>query len=354
MKFLIDTNILIPLEPTSISDLGGNTDLAAKFLKLCLKSGKEIYLHPAIQEDFKRDKKDDRRELRKTLIKKYSLLTSPPPSTILDGEKIPTAEEGTNDWVDNQLLATLQGGLVHYLVTEDIGIHRKAKRIALEGKVLLLDDAIQILKDLFDTSPQPPPSVAEKFVYELDAKDTIFNSLRDDYDGFDAWLEKCRTEHRKAYIVETVDQNIAGLSIYKQEEFCPDGTKGKVLKLCTFKVSENHGGNKVGELLLKQVFQHASKNNYEYIYFTAYPKQEQLIEFAQGFGFQRITNKESSTEIALCKILKYTSMEISSLSPLEFNIRYGPGITTFSSNQSFIVPIQPKYTAVLFPEGVCK
>ncbi len=350
MKFLIDTNILIPIEPTSISDLGVNTDQASQFIKLCNSSGKEIFLHPAILYDLARDKNKNRRQLREKLIEKYSVLQAAPSSEILDEDIIPPAIKGSNDWVDNELLTALYQELIHYLVTEDIGIHKKAKKLGITEKVLFLSDAITLLKDFFDKSPPTPPAVEEKYVYELSSSDPIFTSLREDYPGFDKWLKKCKTSHRKSYIVQGRDQKITGISILKQEESLPDGRKGKVLKLCTFKVSENHGGNRIGELLLKPVFSYARSNDYDYIYFTVFPKQTQLIVFANDFGFQRIKNKNSDTEYALCKTLNYSMDDIKDLSPLEINTRYGPGITTFENNSSFIVPIQPKYVFSLFPE----
>lgn len=350
MKFLIDTNIVIPLEPTSRTDLEINTELALKFHNLCSRAGREIFIHPAILYDIARDKNEDRKALRETLIQRYPVLESPPSVSILDAEIVNPVAEGSNSWVDNMLLAALYGDLTDYLVTEDVGIHRKANRIGLGSRVLLLSDAVAVVQDLFDESPPPPPTVDHKYVYELDTTDPIFNSLRVDYTGFDDWLAKCKRDHREAYVVTAADGELAGIAILKREDSLPDGKVGKVLKICTFKVSESSGGNRIGELLLKPVFEYAKVNNYDYTYFTVFAKQTQLTDFAHDFGFFNIENRDSSKEIALCKSLKFTDDDAAGMSPLDLHIRFGPCVTSFNGNSSFVIPIKPVFHISLFPE----
>lgn len=351
MNFLLDTNIIIPLEPTGKVDLEINTDLAIKFHNLAYKSKSTLFVHPEILEDLKRDKNEERKELRKTLIHKYQLLESPPSVSILDSKVIGTPEDGTNNWVANNLLASLKGELIDYLVTEDIGIHKKAKRLNLSSRVLLLADAVVLIKDFFDTTPSPPPTVKNKFIYEIDTNDPIFNSLRDDYEGFDQWLIKCKREQRRAYIAKSPNRNnISAIAIIKREKSLPDGTKGKILKVCTFKVSTDAGGNKLGELLFKAIFEYLALNEYEYAYFTTYEKQGHLIEFAKDFGFYEINDFNSETELAFCKKLKFKSSEIDILPPFDFHIKFGPRVTSFNGNSTFIIPIQPKFHDILFPE----
>lgn len=351
MNFLLDTNIIIPLEPTGKMDLEVNTDLAIKFHNLAHKSKSTLFVHPDILKDIKRDKNEERKELRKTLIHKYQLLESPPTVSILDSEVIGAPQNGTNSWVDNNLLASLKGELIDYLVTEDIGIHKKAKRLNLESRVLLLADAVVLIKDFFDTTPSPPPTIKNKFIYEINTEDSIFNSLRDDYGGFDQWLVKCKREQRRAYIATSSDrENISAIAIIKREDVLPNGTKGKILKICTFKVSTDAGGNKLGELLLKAIFEYLALNKYEYAYFTTYAKQGHLIEFAKDFGFYKINNSNSGEELAFCKSLKFNSSGIDTLSPFDFHLKFGPRVTSFNGNSTFIIPIKPHFHDILFPE----
>lgn len=151
--------------------------------------------------------------MRATLLKKYTFLSSPPDVSILDSSIVGTPEIGTNDYVDNCYLAAVKADAVDFLVSEDKGVHRKARNLGVESRVLLLQDAINLLKDLFDESPEPLPAVEEAYIYELNDQDIIFESLREDYkpDFYD-WLKKCKREHRKAYIIkDRSDSGLAGI-----------------------------------------------------------------------------------------------------------------------------------------------
>lgn len=351
MNFLIDTNIVIPLEPASKRDLAINTELAAVFHQLSVKSGSQIFIHPVIKDDFRRDKLEERRKLREVLVNKYQFLQSPPSISTLDASLVGSPKIGSNSWVDNHLLAAAKGDLVDYLVTEDIGIHKKAKRLKVDSRVLLLADVIELLKDLFDKTPCPPPTVVSQFLHEINLKDPFFNSLRSDYAGFDVWFAKCKREQRQAYVVYPANsREIAAIAIFKKETHLPNGVEGKVLKICTFKVSSTHGGNKLGELLLKAIFEYVEVNSYDYTYLTTYEKQDQLINFIIDFGFGEITNNHSSSELAFSKPFHWSVNDPLIQNPFDFHVRYGPRVTSFCNNSTFVVPIQPKYHGILFPE----
>ena len=330
MNILIDTNIIIPLEPGSITDFEINTKIALEFHRLVQKSDNVIYIHPAVEFDLNRDKNVDRMALRKTLMKRYNIIDSPPPISSLEPSHVGTPEFGSNDYVDNCFLASLKGNAVDYLVTEDKGIHKKAKRTNLQSRVLYLRDAILLLKDFFDETPPPPPAVKKKKVYAIDETDSIFCSLREDYPGFDDWLQKCKREHREAYLIsDSGNSCLAGICIHKKEEGLVTGELGKTLKLCTFKVSDNQHGNRYGELLLKTIFDYADKNNYEYLYFTTFPKHDDLIEFAKSFGF--VCNEVvGENEIFMQKTLVFSEEDISNYSPLDFHVKFGPRVMLIS------------------------
>lgn len=351
MNILVDTNIIIPLEPSALTDFEINTELALKFHSLVQKSDSIIFVHPAVEYDFNRDKNEERIRLRKTVIKRYNRIDSPPPISILDASVVGTPEIGSNDYVDNCFLASVKGDAVDYLVTEDNGIHKKAKKIGLQSRVLHLRDAIALLQDFFDEIPPPPPSVESKKVYELNETDPIFDSLRRDYTPeFDEWLKRCKRYHRDAYVIyDKGNSDIAGICIYKKEDSLPTGEPGKTLKLCTFKVSDTQHGNRYGELLLKSIFDYADANNYRYLYFTTFPKHDELIEFAKSFGFYCI-KRPGENEVIMEKSLVFSPKDIENHSPLEFHIKFGPRVTLFGPNSTFVVPIKPEFHDILFPE----
>lgn len=351
MRLLLDTNILIPLEPTSLDDVEPNTKACAELYRLCNESGNQLLIHPAIEHDLTKDRNSKRTKLRRTLFDKYTTLTAPPLPTTLDPMIVGEPAPGTNDYVDNCLLAAVKGNAVHFLVTEDKEIHSKAKRLDVTESVLNLRDAIFMLKALFDEHVEPPPLVEDVSAHQLDLKDPIFVSLRADYTGFDRWFEvRCMRENRRTFLVRNpLDHALAGLVIIKREDGVPGGPSGKTLKLCTFKVSETSGGQRYGELLLKTTFEYLRKNNFDFSYCTVLPKHQGLMDFLCSFGFVIQPHNEKG-ESVLMKALRFGHEDMEKMDPLEFHIRYGSLVASWKGS-GFVVPILPQFHRVLFPES---
>jgi GNAT superfamily N-acetyltransferase len=349
MNFLIDTNIVIPLEPGSYDDLDVNTENAILLHNLINSSQNKLCVHPAISYDLANDKKIKRAKLRKKLVGKYYQLPSPPDVSILDEDIVGSPPVGSNDYVDNCYIVAVFGDAVDFLITEDNGIHSKARRLGIESRVLKIQDAINLLRDLFDISPEPPPTVKEVYAHQLNDQDELFLSLHQDYPEFPNWFKKCKRQNRKAYTIR-YNSKIIGILIIKREENLPSGPIGKTLKLCTFKVADDFSGNRYGELLFKTIFEYTEKNNYDYVYFTVYPKYGGLIAFAESFGFEASGERNDRGEVILCKALKLSSEDCDCLTPLDIHIKYGPRLAVFNHNSTYVVPIKPEYHEILFPE----
>jgi hypothetical protein len=84
----------------------------------------------------------------------------------------------SHDWIDPQLLAALYADAVDDLVTEDAGIHRKAKRLGLHTHVVYLAEAVVELNGLMDEAPPPLPAMEATKAHNLDSQDPIFDSVR--------------------------------------------------------------------------------------------------------------------------------------------------------------------------------
>ena len=351
MKILLDTNIFIPLEPTSASEVADNTPLALNLFKLVQKARSQVFIHPHIFVDIGRDSNNERRRLRELLASRYPSIPSPPPPDILDPNLVGKPPTDSNDYVDNCLLATIKANACELLVTEDLGVHQKAIRLGIEDRVLLLQQAVDLLATLFDQVPVTPPAISAVYAHQIELTDPILDSLRTDYDGFDNWFRNCQKEHRQGYVIRRDDgTRIAAVAILKPEDGIPGVAKGKTLKICTFKVAPEYSGRKYGELLLRAAYDYAVQNKYVYTYFTVYPNQKPLMTFAQSFGFfdAQITNARN--ERFFVKDLDRSKIAIGSISAWDYHLRLGPGVTSFSNNSTFIVPIRPTYHQRLFPE----
>ncbi len=320
-------------------------------MRLAAEARFQIFLHPAARADIERDKDVGRRELRKVLFEKYPELPHPPPLTASLVAELGEAPPGTNDWVDHQQVAALEANAVNFLVTEDRKLYKKARRLGLAERVFTIAEAITLIADLTERVPTPPPDVESVPAYAIDPTDPILESFRADYSpGFDKWFARCRLEHRKSWIIRGNSGHLSALSIVKPESEPFDSIRGKILKVCSFKVSDRSNGFRYGELLLKAIFEHATDNTYDWLYVTVFPKHARLVDMFEAFGFSSLRSLTSRGELVLAKPMHPRCNVAIPQTPLAYHIRFGPRL--FRGDVPwFLIPIQPRYANALFPES---
>jgi ribosomal protein S18 acetylase RimI-like enzyme len=231
-----------------------------------------------------------RRAISLSKIRKFEQLkrVSQPPKADLEARF--GAMPKPNDQVDVALLHALDINAVDFLVTQDLGIHTRARRPspALDNRVLTVSDAVAWLRASFESLQVRLPLVEELQAHSVPLSDEIFDSLREGYPGFDEWWRtKCVANHRTCWVV-SIDGEIAGLVVRKEETHAQAGTLHpgpKILKVCTFKVKPKFRGEKLGELLLKQILWFAQRNAFDLVYLTTFDNQTVLIEVLQYYGF---------------------------------------------------------------------
>ncbi|MEO6775833.1 MAG: hypothetical protein ABI467_22930 [Kofleriaceae bacterium] len=203
MRFLIDTNILIALEPGTADAIETGAAQAAAVARLIQQSGNTIVLHPCVLTDFARDENLERRARNEHIRTKYPALDGAPELRPADELILGAAPRGSNDWVDNHLLVAVARDAVNFLITQDQAIHRRAARLAISERVLTTEDALTMLAAMFATSPSPPPAVRAVKAHTLEQTDPIFQSFRSDYPDFDGWLRKCKLTDRPTWVIGT-------------------------------------------------------------------------------------------------------------------------------------------------------
>lgn len=356
MRILLDTNIFIPIEPASAEDLAKNTPACLELVRLCSMASHKILIHPLVSSDLARDKDRSRADLRESLLGRYQMLEHVVPVPTEWNGIIGAAEEHSNDWVDHHLLSAVKADAVDVLISEDIKLRKKARRLDLQGRVWSLAKALETFRVLTDQPVDPLPNLENVKLFTIDDSDPIFESLRADYgpELFRAWLAKSKREGRDALVIRSGngDPFIAGLVILKLEDGVPGVRGGKTLKLCTFKVGDQYGKNRYGELLLKGVFDHAAANGFDLIYFTAFENKAELLGFSESFGFRQGPNRTERNELVAYKDLKPTDADYRTLSPWDFHVRFGPWMGKLDLAPAFIIPIQPRFYSLLFPEGI--
>lgn len=349
MRLLIDTNILIPLEPTRRQDVSPITVVAAELLRLASQLQFQVLCHPAVAADLMHDPDPERSTARQILLSKYPMLPDPPPVTPEDVKRLGDAPRGTNDWVDHQLLAAIRADSVDLLITEDRGIHSKARRLGCADRVLSVADAVTAVRNLGDKVTCPPPAVKAVKAHSIPLDDPILHTFRSDYPDFDAWFRRCRLEQRQAWIIPGRAGTLAAFCVINHEKQPPPGTRGRVLKLCSFKVADEYSGLRFGELLLKAVFDYAFKNSYEWVFVSAFEKYGKLIDFLEDFGFERSPVRTALGEVLLIKCLQPLP-EHEAMDPLSFHIRLGPKHLR-PHVPWYVIPILPTFARILFPES---
>lgn len=346
LRFLLDTNILIPLQDT----YQVLTPNLANFVRLANVGGHQLLYHAATVADFLRDSDEARRTRNLQRLNQYSQLDSPAPC--------PWNVAGTsdNDACDNEILFALECDAIHALVTEDRGIHAKARTLGLRDRVYTIQMAEDWLRRLHEPRRVVLPNIEDVPMHSLTPvlPMQFFDSLRDGYSGFDEWFRRKAREDRRAWIYRGDDGKPAALCIYDVQideaiNDAQDRLAGNALKLCTFKVGETVRGRKIGELFLKTAFRFATERACEHIFtHTDAQEHDYLVRLLEDFGFVQMGTYGSDT--VLVKAHPRVAPEASDLAPFEYARRYFPHYRHSEEIQKFIVPIQPQYHDALLPD----
>lgn len=347
-NYLIDTNVFIGLE-----DDQQVSEEVASFLALANKHNVGVFVHEAAKDDISRDSDVSRRSISLSKILKFQILKKMRGIEEDDLEAAYGALKRPNDVVDATLLHALDSGAVDFLITEDRGLHGRARRYAprLSQRILFIADAAALLVATYEPIAVPFRYVEEIGANEIPLTDDIFDSLREGYEGFDNWWQKCVKQHRRCWAV--FDGSLAGLVVRKNES--PSDTHAtlpgdKILKICTFKVRPEKRGTKLGELLLKQALWFAQSNDYDLVYVTTKAEQEALIDLLDYYGFIKTMTLEGE-EFVYEKRLSRLRLEVSDDEDLYVAARNNyPRFYAGPRVKGYVVPIREAYHDTLFPE----
>jgi hypothetical protein len=345
-KLLVDTNVIIGLEDPqpvqrSLADL----------VRLSAEHNVGLFVDGANYDDVSRDKDNTRRAVTLSKLEKFQRLRGiPVPNAVKLAARF-GAINSENDRSDVRLLAALDAKAVDFLVTEDIGLHRRADRAGLAGSMLTVDEALEWIRQTYQQKSVPLPYIVERKAYEISTDNAVFASLREDYPRFDEWFDKCRQQHRDCWVLE-IGEEIAGLIVRKNETHTEANTLHpgpKILKICTFKVCDEFLGEKFGELLLKQVLWFAQHNEYDVAYLTVFPKHAFLIDLLAYYGFRQ-TRTLTNGELVMEKAIAKEPLPSVVGNVFEFDRLNYPRFLEGETVRKFGVPIQPDYHRRLFPE----
>lgn len=344
MKALLDTNIIIHREAATVvsQDVG--------ILYRWLDRGRySKCVHSSSIAEIQKNPNASTVSSFLVKLQSYEVIEIPSPMADAVMALSKEVDKSDNDRVDSILVNEVCAGRVDILISEDKGVHAKAERLGVKDKVFTIDT---FLEKVFAENPELVPykvlNVQKVKFGTIDLKDAFFDSLREDYPGFDTWFTRKYDE--EAYItinssngkllsflylkVEGVDENYSDMA--------PPLPQKRRLKVGTFKVISN--GFRLGERFLKIIFDNALKNHVQEIYVTVYDRrdeQKRLITLLEAWGFRRWGKKGAEIVYVRDFMPRFDMGDIRATYPY------------FSRRRNcFLVPIYPEYHTELLPDSI--
>jgi hypothetical protein len=350
MRFLLDTNVLIPLEDSQLP----LKESLANFVRLSHQNNHLLVYHQASEDDIQRDNNLIRRQQTLSRLRQYTRLNDRPYCPWNEGITNP------NDLADNEILYALYCEAVHALVTEDHEIHRKAKEKDLAHRVYYIQTADDWLKRLYERTSVSLPNIEEVDLYSLvpilDC--SFFDSLRVGYPTFDNWFREKARNGLKSWVVWESTKSLGAICIYdtqSNEKITEEGMvlPGPALKLSTFKVGENMRGKKIGELFLKAAFKYATFNKLENIFIHGeINKHAFLFDLLEDFGFEVAGSHPGSggRDLVYVKRHPHSAPLFNDISPFNYMKKFFPHFQRGKHINHYIIPIRPEFHRILFTD----
>lgn len=116
MNILIDTNIVISLEPTSPDHMKPRTSVAAAFVRVVSEGGHRLLLHPESLQELAGDKDPVRRAVRAVLLGKYERLEIAPAMAQAVIDELGEVDPASHDHVDHLMLSAVVADAVQFLL----------------------------------------------------------------------------------------------------------------------------------------------------------------------------------------------------------------------------------------------
>jgi hypothetical protein len=344
-RILLDTNILIHREARTVvrDDIG----ILFRWLE---ELKYERLVHPDSMDEIRKHTDPDVVRTLERKLQSYKTLKTKAADTP-EIANLRQEDKNENDSVDTSMLAEIAADRVDLLITEDRGIHRKAARLGLNGRVFTIDAFLEkVNAENPSLADYKVLSVKKVLVGHVNLQDQFFDSFRTDYPGFDKWFNRKADE--TAYVCTSEAGDIIAFLYLKREgtdedysDISPAFHRAQRLKIGTFKVISN--GYKLGERFLKIIFDNALRYRVDEIYVTIFRRtvdQYRLIRLLEDWGFVLHGNKGGTEQV----YLRDFKPQADAGDPK----RTFPYIA--ASARKWIVPVYPEYHTELLPDSILK
>lgn len=181
---------------------------------------------------------------------------------------------------------------------------------------------------------------------ELSLADPFFDSLKEGYNEFPTWFASKADEPVYA-VIDDQTYALSGMVYLKEEKGSVDDVEPPLpdrhwLKVGTLKIDGK--GTKLGERVIKKIFDTAIAAGAEGVYVTVFELHEQLIGLFERYGFvqQGVKTTDNGTELVLVRSL--TTFTGDRLKDYPFVHRAG--------KKAWLLAIYPKYHTALLPDSI--
>ncbi|WP_271765967.1 PIN domain-containing protein [Aquimarina algiphila] len=347
MRILIDTNIIIHREASKVY----NKDIGLLFNWLD-KLKYEKCVHPLSIQEISNYKNSEVVDTMKIKIENYNLL-----KTVSDDKdlilQLRKTDKNINDQIDTSIIKEIYNNRVGYLITEDRGIHHKARILGVSERVFKIDDFLEkCIVENPELKDYNVLSVRKEYFGKISLSDDFFDSFKEDYKEFERWFTDKSDKESYVCVTDGIVKAFLYLKVEKKDEsysnITPQFKKKKRLKIGTLKVTST--GYKLGERFLKIVFDNAIQYKVEEIYVTIFDKREEqkrLIYLLQDWGFNEWGIKE--TDNGNEKVFVRTFGKELPVS-LENPKKTFPFISR--DTRKYIIKIEHTYHTELFPDSI--
>ncbi len=194
--------------------------------------------------------------------------------------------------------------------------------------------------------PKGTEYIVRRAFKDINLEDVFFDSLRNDYAGFNDWFKKKANAGEFAFTTQYETGALQAFLYLKVEngpvqDVTPAITGNKVLKIGTFKINPHR--TMLGQRFCKIIIDTALQHGCDLIYVTIFPKIKSLLNLFAQFGFLNHGIKESLGEMVLKKYFIFNYKLLG-------NENYP--MVSLSGGRKYLLGIYPRWHTRLFPDSI--
>ena len=352
-RVLLDTNIIIHREGYNNVSFS-----VVKLYKWLDKLDSTKLIHPKTKDEIEKYQDINSRKSIDIKLDCYETIIPAPIHDQYFKEVVAKFSHNENSNIDNEILYQAYDGLTDLLITNDNKMLKKAEILGIRKFVLNVDEYLSLVEKEFPKKiDYKILSVKKEKFGNINLNSKFFDSLKEDYPGFDDWFRGKNQE--EAYIFRNNDE-IHGFLFVKVEypdekdylSIFPPLSSKKRLKVGTFKIDTTLKGFRLGERFIKIIFDNALNNKVDEIYVTLFEHKREEVKALRdmlckwGFYYHgyKVSKNDEKESVFVKTLQKYDSEK-----DIKFNFPNLP-----KNQRMYILPINPEYHTDLFPDSILK